>query len=486
MLVYVMKQLSSSEVAKVVEELQVLVGARINKIYQPDSHELLIRLYKKDEKFSLRMLSGKAVFLSSFTSENTDAPPAFCTKLRRLLDHAKVESIVQHATDRIIQITFNECSLIVELFGQGNFILVDSENNVLAVARKIEGNYSFPETAEVELKTITKNISSELDEEYSKSQEPIMKEPKAVKKLKNIIEKQEASAAENEKKSSDAQSKGDLIYLHYAEVKELLREKGLTKSVSLDGINLKLNLKKTAEQNAAIYYDDAKKFKKKSLGARMAAEDAKKKLENVVVPEKKVIAKKIVRKLEWFEKFHWFYTSKGHLAVGGRDAVSNEVLIKKYAEKTDLIFHTEMEGSPFFVLKSPQKNKEEIDEVATATVSYSRAWKNGFGSADAYWINLDQVKKEGGLKKGTFLIYSKKNLLPRIPLEVAIGFTDKVVGGPVSAIAKLCKNYVEIKPGSDKPGDLSKKIAKILNLGKEELDEIIRFLPAGKSSISKH
>ena len=45
--------------------------------------------------------------------------------------------------------------------------------------------------------------------------------------------------------------------------------------------------------------------------------------------------KKLERKKsrEWFEKFHWFYTSEGFLCIGGRDSTSNEIIIKKHTDK---------------------------------------------------------------------------------------------------------------------------------------------------------
>jgi len=46
---------------------------------------------------------------------------------------------------------------------------------------------------------------------------------------------------------------------------------------------------------------------------------------------------------EWYEKFRWFISSDDFLILGGRDATSNEIVIKKHTEKNDLVFHR-----PFF------------------------------------------------------------------------------------------------------------------------------------------
>ena len=58
---------------------------------------------------------------------------------------------------------------------------------------------------------------------------------------------------------------------------------------------------------------------------------------------------------EWFEKFRHFTTSDGFLVVAGKDTVSNEVLIKKYTKQEDVVFHAEITGSPFVVVKAEGK-----------------------------------------------------------------------------------------------------------------------------------
>ena len=75
------------------------------------------------------------------------------------------------------------------------------------------------------------------------------------------------------------------------------------------------------------------------------------------------------RKKEWFEKFRWFFTSDNMLVIAGRDATTNEIVVKKHTDKHDLIFHTEMAGSPFGVFKTEGKKpsiaiiKEWIKDV---------------------------------------------------------------------------------------------------------------------------
>jgi len=119
-----------------------------------------------------------------------------------------------------------------------------------------------------------------------------------------------------------------------------------------------LDLTKSIEENAAAYFERAKKVKKKIGGAEAALNENLKKLEELEHKRDKITAEKSKqeklkeRKAEWYEKFRWFMSSEGFLVLGGRDATSNEIVIKKHTEQNDLVFHTDMAGSPFFVVKT--------------------------------------------------------------------------------------------------------------------------------------
>ncbi len=254
-------------------------------------------------------------------------------------------------------------------------------------------------------------------------------------------------------------------------------------------MRISLYLEKSIEENASLYYEKAKKLKKKLVGAKEALEKSLKKLKEL---EKKKIElkekKKVERKKEWYEKFRWFYSSEGFLCIGGRDATSNEIIVKKHTEKNDLVFHTDIAGSPFFVIKNGQKAGEKtLQEVAQATASYSKGWKLGLGSLDVFYVKPDQVSKKAKsreyLAKGAFMIYGKTNYL-HANLEIGIGILKdgRVMGGAVDAVKKNCEKFVLIKQGKEKTSAVAKKIQKIIG---GDLDEIIRTLPSGGCAIKK-
>ena len=118
-------------------------------------------------------------------------------------------------------------------------------------------------------------------------------------------------------------------------------------------MEIEFNLQESVDKNAGRYFDLAKKYKRKLEGAKSALEESRKKLSELQHQEEKFLQKEEQkkqqhsRKQEWYEKFHWFFSSEGFLCIGGKDATSNEMIIKKHTEKDDLVFHTDMSGSPF-------------------------------------------------------------------------------------------------------------------------------------------
>lgn len=250
-------------------------------------------------------------------------------------------------------------------------------------------------------------------------------------------------------------------------------------------VEIKLFINKSAGENASIYYEQSKKLRKKIEGAQGAISKAKEKLEELKKTKElkeKPKEQKIERKKEWYEKFRWFYSSEGFLCIGGRDATTNEIVVKKHTDKDDLVFHTEMAGSPFFIVKTEGKKpgNATLEETAQATASYSRGWKLGLSSIDVFYVNPEQVSKEAQsgeyIARGAFMIRGKKNIM-NVDLKIAIGIKDgQTIGGPVNSIKKNAEKYVVISTGKEKASDTAKKIKKKIT---GEIDDIIRFLPSG-------
>jgi hypothetical protein len=220
-----------------------------------------------------------------------------------------------------------------------------------------------------------------------------------------------------------------------------------------------------------------------------------------------------IRGKEWYERYRWFTTSDGLLAIGGRDASSNSAIIRKHLDEKDLVFHAEIHGSPFFVLKNPNSVEnigQSLLEVGQATVSFSRAWKDTLSSGDAYWVTAEQVKKGAPtgqfIPKGSFVIEGKRNYIKGIQIQLAIGIVEQkgelyLCCAPSQALRNKSLIYADLLPGGLDPMNIAKKIRNeflssldtdntqqveslSLFIRSASTDEFIRTLPNGQSKIT--
>ncbi|AMQ19100.1 ribosome rescue protein RqcH [Thermococcus peptonophilus] len=357
------------------------------------------------------------------------------------------------------------------------------------------------------------------------------------RQLMATLKKQEEMLKGFEKGMKENQEIGDSIYANYALVERLLEEfKKATESlgwdefkrrieegkkagnkvalmvkgtdpkekavtIELDGKKVKLYLEKSIGENAEFYYEKAKKFRHKYEGALKAYEDTKRKLEEVekLIEEeqkKELKVKKLERrKRKWFEKFRWFISSEGFLVLAGKDASTNEVLVKKHMDDNDLYCHADVYGAPHVVIKNGQKAGEKtIFEACQFAVSMSKAWSQGLYSADAYWAYPNQVTKQAPsgeyLGKGAFMVYGKRNWMHGLPLKLAVGVINHegeeyVVCAPVEALKAHTNRYIVIRPGSMKKGELVKKLRGILKKWGYEIreEDLNAILPPGGGEI---
>ena len=357
------------------------------------------------------------------------------------------------------------------------------------------------------------------------------------RQLLATLKKQEEMLKGFERAMNENQEIGDLIYANYSLIERLLQEfrkateklgweefrkrieegkkagnrvaqmvkrinaKEKAVTIELEGKKVKLYLNKSLGENAELYYEKAKKFRHKYEGALKAYEDTKRKLNEVEKLIEEEMKKELnVRKIErrkkkWFEKFRWFVSSEGFLVLAGKDASTNETLVKKHMTENDLYCHADVYGAPHVVIKDGQKAGEKtIFEACQFAVSMSRAWSLGLYSADAYWAYPEQVTKQAPsgeyLGKGAFMVYGKRNWLRGLPLKLAVGVInyegeDYVVCAPVEAIKAHTKRYIVIRPGRLKKGELVKKIRAILEKWgyKVREEDLNAILPPGGGEI---
>ncbi len=244
-----------------------------------------------------------------------------------------------------------------------------------------------------------------------------------------------------------------------------------------------LDVRLSVEENAAKYFNKAKKAKKKLTGVKKAITMAKDRIESEKEPP--IIKKEKPKplKTEWYERYRWFFSSDGILCIGGRDATTNEEVVKKHALKGDLAFHTDMAGSPFVIVKAEGKEitKETKEEAGQFTASHSRGWKQGLGYIEVFYVNPEQLSKTAQtgefVPKGAFMVRGKVNYLrPNLELAACKLEDGKVMVGPRSAVEAHCEVAWLIHPGNEKSSDVAKKLAELMEC---HPDDIIPKLPAG-------
>lgn len=274
-------------------------------------------------------------------------------------------------------------------------------------------------------------------------------------------------------------------------------------SVELDGQKITLYLDRSIGENAELYYEKAKKAKHKLESAREAYRKTLKKIQEVEKLIEEELRKEInVRKLErrkkkWFEKFRWFISSEGFLVIGGKDATTNEMVVKRYMNENDWYCHADVYGAPHVVIKDGKKAGEKtLFEACQFAVSMSKAWSRGVFSEDAYYADPGQVTKQAPsgeyLGKGAFMVYGKRNWMHGLPLKLAVGIVkyedeELPMCGPVDAVKAHTKRYIVIRPGRLKKSELVKKLKHILEKWGYRVSEedLMAILPPGNGDVEE-
>lgn len=337
-------------------------------------------------------------------------------------------------------------------------------------------------------------------EEQNKAREKVMQKSAAIRKL----------ADELMKLSYQNPDDGKIHDALAASSASIVKEKGV-KYVEVAGeqVEMQPNLAKVS----SMLFARAKEMERGNASieeakAKLLAQIAKLRGQTAAI-HKKVTVKEQTAK-EWYERYRWFVTTDGLLAIGGRDASSNSALIRKHLTEDDIVFHAEVHGSPFFIVKNAAAPAQEgriessLQQVAKATVSFSRAWKDGLSSADAYWVLPGQIKKGAPtgqfLPKGSFVIEGKRSYLKGVEIRLAIGIVqvegrETLVCGPEESIKKRAMFYAVLLQGGMDPMTAAKKckseFVKIAGdsdvaetIKRISLDDFVRALPTGQSRIS--
>jgi predicted ribosome quality control (RQC) complex YloA/Tae2 family protein len=341
-----------------------------------------------------------------------------------------------------------------------------------------------------------------------------------VMKLNRRIAKQEETVDEYRMRCDELKKKAEALYTDYQKVSQLLevlneQSKKLTweklsegamkipyvKSIDpsknkvtgeFGGEIVTLDYTKNIDANASDIYQDSKEIGEKGKHAEEALNQSRAELAKLEKGlEKQRIAnagKAQPTKQFWFERFKWFFTSEGKLVIAGRDAHTNDGVVKKHLKEKDLYAHTDIHGAPSTILKDgASATPEELREACQFATAQSKGWVAAVSEGSAYWVYPDQVSKTPNpgefVPRGAFIIRGKRNYEYHLPMELAVGEiyfqgARKVMCGPEQCF-KDCEKMLIIRPAKNKTR-LSGEMAKRFNVPEEEIS---RILPPGDIEI---
>jgi predicted ribosome quality control (RQC) complex YloA/Tae2 family protein len=266
------------------------------------------------------------------------------------------------------------------------------------------------------------------------------------------------------------------------------------------GRKVPLDHDRTPREAAQELFEEVKRQQAKLTGARAALADTEARRAGAKPPaprRAKAAGDDRRSKPHWFERFRWFLSSEGAVVIAGRDASSNDLMVRRNLKDGDRYVHADLQGAASVIVKHPPPGDPEITELTLReagqwAVVYSKAWRAGLASASAFWVEPDQVSKAGAsgefVAKGAWAIHGTKHVLRDLPMEIGLGTID--YGGdrlwasaPPSALRARGTLRVTLVPGEERErAAIEVALAEELAVPRERLQSL---LPAGGLSVRR-
>ncbi|OIR20848.1 MAG: hypothetical protein BD935_04435 [Marine Group III euryarchaeote CG-Epi1] len=322
-----------------------------------------------------------------------------------------------------------------------------------------------------------------LDEAVEKYISSIVVVKKEIKSPDEVrVDHQNKAIEKYNLKSVEFREKGNIVFSKLNEIRSMIDYENDEDEVviNIDNTNIWIDKTKSLEANASSYFDKSKEMDRKAERTKEVIAS-----KPVSKPKKTVIKNKNV---EWFERFRWFITTDGEIAVAGKDARSNEQVVKKYLKTNDRYAHADIHGAPSVVVKNVngvQPSEHSMLEACNFSLSYSKAWGARVSSGHSFWVDNDKVSKTPNtgefLAKGAFVIRGKRNWHRNLELNIAIGLITydgnlKFMSGPISSIEKHSEKFVIFRPGFTERKIVIRKLSESFSADSTDIEKL---LPSG-------
>lgn len=361
---------------------------------------------------------------------------------------------------------------------------------------EVEIRSSFSEAATEYFATLGTPPRSEAEEAAIESR----------RETERLVAQQRKAVAELSSSVADLQAKAHAILSHYAEAEAaVVRLRAAqpyqrTVEVRLGESTVALDLERPLRDSAEAFFDESKRIRGKLEGAEAALQETERRLAAPISPplaRRAPVGPGAPRKTHWFERYRWFLSSEGAVVLGGRDASSNDLLVRRHLKDGDLYLHADVQGAASVVVKhpapgAPALTEATLHEAGQWAVAFSKAWRAGLASASAFWVAHDQVSKSGAtgefVAKGAWVVHGTKNMLKDLPLELALGTIryegeERWTVAPPSAVRARGEVRVLLAPGEDRErGAREVELSKELGLPRPLLQSL---LPAGGLTVRR-
>ena len=148
---------------------KTIIGAKVNKVYDPNKNEVVLSLYNQGNNYSLNLCANPElcrICLTSYSKPNPQNAYNFCMLLRKYLIGGKIIKISNYDLERTVEIQF-ECynelndlvirKLFIEIMSrQSNIILTNDKNIIIDTLKHFDNTRELLPAHEFTFAPITK------------------------------------------------------------------------------------------------------------------------------------------------------------------------------------------------------------------------------------------------------------------------------------------------------------------------------------------
>lgn len=464
--------------------------------------------------------STKEDFLSSFRSSDADAVRTLATSVNLGGQYAE-EICTRVGIDKSVPASSVDDAKVAEMYAAMEDIVSHVLRGPQPTAYLKDGRIDdfapvilqSHEGMETRSYSTTSEVVEAYLEETGEAEEEAYVDP-AVEKLMKRISKQEETLAEYRDQEEGCRRRAEALYTEYQKTVDLLKaldeqsrkltweklKEGASKIPYVESIDpskstvraeiggemVTLDWTKGIDANASDLYQKGKDVGEKATRAEDAlkqSRDELARLQKGIDKERALAAERAQpTKQFWFERYKWFVTTGGRLVIAGRDAHSNDNIVKKHLKDGDLYAHADVHGAPSVIVKDGAKASEvELRQACLFALAQSKAWVAALSEGGAFWVYPDQVSKTPNpgefVPRGAFIVRGKRNYEYHLPMELAIGEVEhegarKIMCGPTECF-RDCTKYIVVRPGKPKSGRRTNEIAKMFEVPEEEVSRIV-------------